>query len=128
MLYLFLVEETLRQHQTTVEKTGKEQIKHQLKDSLGYNENVDKEELIMNADIVKDCQEALNIIKEYEGVIKTNKRNIICFSYQQVFKKFKETKKCKKLAEQIKITKSTTIFKIDIVKLIDKYPKMMTHQ
>ena len=64
MLYLFLVYVTLRQHQTTVEKTGKEQIKHQLKDSLGYNENVDKEELIMYADTVKDCQEALNIIKE----------------------------------------------------------------
>ena len=102
MLYLFLVEETLRQHQTTVEKTGKEQIKHQLKDSLGYNENVDKEELIMNADIVKDCQEALNIIKEYEGVIKTNKRNIICFSYQQVFKKFKENKNVKNLLNKLK--------------------------
>ena len=54
----------------------------------------------MCADRVKDCQEALNIIKEYNDIIKKNKRNIICFAYQQgkVFKKFKENRKFKNLA------------------------------
>ena len=51
-------------------RLGKEQIKQQLIDSLGYNENIDKEELIMSADRVKDCQEALKILKEYEDIIK----------------------------------------------------------
>ena len=71
----------------------------------------------MCADRVKDCQEALNIIKEYND-IKKNKRNIICFAYQQgkVFKKFKENRKFKNLAGQLKITKSTIIFKINIDK------------
>ena len=36
----------------------------------------------MRADRVKDCQEALNIIKECEDIIKTNRKNIICFAYQ----------------------------------------------
>ena len=82
----------------------------------------------MRADRVKDCQEALNIIKECEDIIKTNMKNIICFAYQQdkVFKKFIENRKFKNLAEQLKVTKCTIIFKINIVKLIDEYPKMIT--
>ena len=72
----------------------------------------------MCADRVKDCQEALNIIKEYNDIIKKNKRNIICFAYQQgkVFKKFKENRKFENLAGQLKTTKSTIIFKINIDK------------
>ena len=63
----------------------------------------------MRADRVKYYQEAFNIRKEYGDVIKTNRKNIICFAYQQgkVFKKFKENRKFKILAEQFKITKST---------------------
>ena len=83
----------------------------------------------MHADRVNGCQEALNIIKECEDIIIiTNRKNIICFAYQQgkVFKKFKENRKFKNLAEQFKITKGIIIFKINIVKLIDKYSKMMT--
>ena len=109
-------------------RLGKEQIKQQLINSLGYNENIDKEELIMSADRVKDCQEALKILKEYEDIIKITTRNIICFVCQQnkVFRKFKGNRKFKNLAEQSKITRSTIIFKINVVKLFDKYPKTMT--
>ena len=73
-------------------------------------------------------EEAVNIIKEYKDIIKTNKKNIIFFAYQQgkVFRKFKENRKFNSLIKQFKITKSTIIFKINIVKLVDKYPKMMT--
>ena len=73
-------------------------------------------------------EEAVNIIKEYKDIIKTNKKNIIFFAYQQgkVFRKFKENRKFNSLIKQFKITKSTIIFKINIVKLVDKCPKMMT--
>ena len=56
------------------------------------------------------------------------KKNIKFFAYQQgkVFRKFKENRKFKNLVERFKITKGTIIFKVNIVKLIDKYPKMMT--
>ena len=40
--------------------------------------------------------------------------------------KWKENRKFKILAEQFKITKSTIMFKMNIVKLIDKYSEMMT--
>ena len=102
-------------------RIGEEQIKQQLIDSLGFNENIDKEELNMRADRVNDCQEALNIMKECEDIIKTNRKKL----YQQgkVLRKFKENRKFKNLAEKFKITKGTIIFKINIVKLIYKISK-----
>ena len=67
-------------------------------------------------------------MKEYEDIIKTNKKNIIFLAYQQdeVFRKFKENRKLKNLVERFKITKRIIIYKINIVKLIDKDPKKMT--
>ena len=48
----------------------------------------------------------MDVIKEYKDIIKTNKKNIIFFVYQQVkvCRKFKENRKCKSLIEQFKIT------------------------
>ena len=61
-------------------------------------------------------------------MIKTNKKNIIRFTYEQgkIFKKFKEDTKFKNLVEQFGINRRKIIFKINIVKLADKYPKMLT--
>ena len=67
----------------------------------------------------------MDIIKENEYIIKTNKMNIIFFVYQQGFRKFKEKKRFKSHVGQFKITKGTIILKMNIVKLVDKYPKMM---
>ena len=63
----------------------------------------------------------MDIKKECIDIIKTNKNNMKFFTYQQgkIFRKFKS------LVEQFKITKGTTIFKMNIAKLVDKYPKMM---
>ena len=71
---------------------------------------------------MENCEEAMDIIKEYEDIIKTNQRNIIFLAYQQgkIFRKFKENRKFKSLVGQFKITKGTIIFKMNIVKLVDK--------
>lgn len=55
----------------------KEKIKKRLIDSFVYNENSTTEDLNMRAK--KDYEEAMNIIKEYEDIIKTNKKNVILF-------------------------------------------------
>ena len=70
---------------------------------------------------------AMDIIKEYEDIFKTNKKNIISFAYQEgkVCRKFKGNRKFKSLLDWFKITKGTIIFKINIVKLVEKYLKMM---
>ena len=58
----------------------------------------------MRGNRVEDYQEAMDIIKEYEDIIKTNKKNIIRFSYQQgkVFRKYKESRKFKSLLNNLK--------------------------
>ena len=79
-------------------------------------------------DTVEDSQEALKIIEEYENIIKTNKKNTILFASEQgkIFKRFKEDGIFKNLVEQFKINKSTIIFKINIAKLLNKHPKILT--
>ena len=65
-------------------------------DSLVYNENIDTEDLNEWANIVESSEEAMDIIKEYKYIIKTNKKNIIFYAYQQgkVFVKCNENKYC----------------------------------
>ena len=65
---------------------------------------------------MENYEEAMDIIKEYGDIIKANKMNIIFLAYQQgkILRKFKS------LVEQFKITKGTIIFKMNIVKLVDK--------
>ena len=55
----------------------------------------------------------MKIIKKWENIIKTNKKKIISFAYEQgkSFKKIKEDKEFKNLVEQFRINKGTIIFK-----------------
>ena len=106
---------------------NKEQIKKQLLDSFVYDK-INKEDLSAKLDTVNDCQKAVKIIKEYENIIKTIKKNIICFRYEpgKIRKKFKENTKFKRLVEQFKTSKSTMLFRINIAKLVDRHAKMLT--
>ena len=51
-------------------------------DSLAYN-NIVREGLNEQTNIVEIYEEAMDITKEDEDVIKTNKKDIILFKYQQ---------------------------------------------
>ena len=74
----------------------------------------------------KKTEDAPAVIREYKEIIKSKKRSIIWLAYQhrKVFQKFKENMKFIEMVKQFGVTKSTTIFKINIVKLIDKHPKI----
>ena len=52
---------------------------------------------------MEDYQEAMDIMKEYEDILKTNKKNI-CFAYQQakVLRNFKENRKIKVMLNNLK--------------------------
>ena len=117
MSIFFYSYERLLYHQTII-----------IKNLLVRNDIINTEDLNKRANRVEHYEEAINIIKEYQDIIKTNKKNIIFFAYQhgKVFKRFKENGNFKNLLERFKITKSTIIFKTNIVKLIDKYPKIKT--
>ena len=119
----------MKTHSNAVKQSrrpNKEQIEKQLLNSFVYDD-INKEDLSARADTIKDYQEALKIIKECENIIKKNKKKIIGFAYEQgkILKNFKEDTNFKSLVEQSEISKSTIIFKINIVKLIDKYKRIV---
>ena len=112
---------------TETRRLSKEEIRKQLIDSLINSENVETEDLKEKSDKVKKSEDAATIIKEYQEIILIRKKSIVCIAYQKgkVFRKFKETKKFIKMVKKVKVCKTTIIFKINIVKLIDKYHKLM---
>ena len=119
----------MEKHPNAIKKSrrlNKEQVKKQLLVSFVYDD-INKEDLTKRADTIKDYQEAMKVIEERENIIKTNKKKIIGFAYEQVkiLKKFKEDTKFNNLVEQFGISKSTTIFNINIVKLVEKCKKMV---
>ena len=77
--------------------------------------------------LTKKPKDAAVIIKQYEEIIRTKKKNITSVAYHQgkVFKRFKDKEKFIKLVSEFKVHKSTIIFKINIVQLIDKHTKLM---
>ena len=84
-------------------------------------------ELNKKAEEVDKPEDAASVIKQYQDIIRTKKKGIISIAYYQgkVFKKFKENKKFVKLVNKFKVHKTTIIFKINIYKLIEKYPKLI---
>ena len=82
MFYFFQLKKRPDNTKQLPRRYGKDQINQQLINLLGFNKSIDKEELIMCSDRVKDRQKALNIIKVREDIIKTKRKNTICFTYQ----------------------------------------------
>ena len=97
---------------------SKEEIKKHLLDSMIIDEVVEFEDLSKEAKEIQDPEKAAEIIKWYEGIIKTKKKEIInvAFHQRRVFKRFKEKKK---------FHKTTIIVKINVFKLCKKYPKLL---
>ena len=78
---------------------------------------------------MQEPKKAAKIIKHYEDIIKTKKKGIISIAYYQgkVFKRFKEKEKFIKLVSQLRIHKNTIIFKINVFKLCERYPKLIRY-
>ena len=98
-------------------------------ESIIINEVVESEELNKEAEEMQEPKKAAKIIKQYEDIIKTKKKGIISIAYYQgkVFKRFKEKEKFIKLVSQSGIHKNTIIFKINVFKLCEKYPKLLRY-
>ena len=106
-------------------RLSKEETKKQLIDSIINNDAIETEELNEKADKAEKPEDGAEIIKQYEDIIRTKKKNIISIAYHQgkIFKRFKDNEKFIKL---VKVHKNTVkIFKINIFKLIDKHLKLM---
>ena len=108
-------------------RLSKEEIKKQLLESMIINEVVEYKELNKEAEEIEEPQEAAKVIKQYEDIIKTIKKGIIRTAHYQgkIFKRFQEKEKFTKLVSQLGIHKNTIIFKINVFKLCERYPKLL---
>ena len=90
------------------------------------DENLELENLNKKSEEI-DPEKAAEIIRQYEDIIKTKKKGIInvAFHQGQIFKRFKEKEKFAKLVSELGIHKTTIIFKINVIKLCKKYPKLL---
>ena len=106
---------------------SQEEIKKQLLESIVISKVAESEELNREAEEVQDPEEAAMVIQKYERIIKTKKKEMISITYHQgkVFKKFKDKEKFITLVNKLGIHKTTIIFKINIFKLCEKYPKLL---
>ena len=106
---------------------SKEEIKTKLLESITIDEVLECEDLNKEAEEVQDSERAAEIIKRYEDIIKTKNKGIINVAYHQgqVFKRFKEKEKFAKLVSELRIHKTTIIFRINIFKLCKKHPKLL---
>ena len=75
---------------------------------------------------VDNPDDAAELVKKIDKMIKNNKINILMLTYRQsiIFRKFKENNKFGGAVTKFKIRKTTINFKIDMVNVIDKHPKM----
>ena len=104
-----------------------EEIKKQLIESIVINDIIETDELNKKAEEVQKPEDAAAVIKQCKEIIRTKKKRIISIAYHQgkVFKKFKDKKKFIKLVNEFKVHKTTIIFKINVFKLSEKYPKLL---
>ena len=65
--------------------------------------------------------------KECGSIIKTDKKGIVRVTFYQgkLFKKFKDKEKFSTLVKQWKIHETTIVFKINIYKLCERFPKLL---
>ena len=95
--------------------------------SIVHNDIAETQEPNEKADKVEKPEDAAAVIKQYEDILHIKKKNMISIAYHQgkVLKRFKDKEKFIELVNEFKVHKSTIIFKINIFKLIGKYPKLM---
>ena len=84
------------------------------------NVNKDNKESARN---VKNSDEVVELVKEMEKIIKSNKCSILWVAYQQ--DKIVERFKVINMMNHFGIIISTMFFKISIARFLNNYPKMM---
>ena len=109
-------------------RPSKEEIKKQfILESMIIDEVVEFEDLNKEVEEIRQPEKAAEVIKRYEDIIKMKKKGIISVAYHQgkIFKRFKEKEKFVRLVSELGIHKTTIIFKINVFKLCETYPKLL---
>ena len=85
---------------------------------------VEIEELNEQAGTVDNPEDAADLIRKYEEILKLKRQGIISVAYHQgkVFGRFREKEKFVRLVANFGVHKGTIIFKINLFRQLDKYP------
>ena len=107
-------------------RLNQEEIKKELVNSLVNKKEVETEELNEQAGIVDNPEDAADLIKKYEEILKTERQGIISVAYHQgkVFSWFREKEKFVRLVANFGVRKGTIIFKINLFRVLAEYPKL----
>ena len=99
-------------------------MKKELVNSLTNNDMVDIEELNKQAGILDKPENAADLIKKYEEILRTKTKGIIYVACHQgkVFSRFREKEKFVRLVANFGVHKGKIIFKTNVFRLLDKYP------
>ena len=104
---------------------SKDEVLEKLRDSLinskeKENETKDLEQAIKNT---SDPNNAIELVKKIERLIKCSNNSILTLAYQQrkVFQKFKKDNKFINVVIEFEKSKTTINFKTDVVNFIEKY-------
>ena len=106
---------------------GKKQVYEKLRDTLiNSKEQIETKGLEQFIRTTDNPNDAIELFKKLDKLTKCSKNNILVWAYQQgkVFQKFKSNNKFVSAVTEFGISKTTIIFKIDIVKFKENYPKM----
>ena len=103
-----------------------EEIKKQLVSSLVKKDMVETKELNEQARIVDKPEDAADLIKKYEETLRTKRKGIVSVAYHhgKVFSRFREKERFVRLMANFGVYKGTIIFKINVFRLLDKYPRL----
>ena len=92
---------------------------------LVEGDEYENDDLNARSDNARSYQGAMSVITEYETIIQRQKRNILSVGYRKggcVFKRFKHSKRFLDRVKQLGISISTISFKMNLIKLLDKFP------
>ena len=90
------------------------------------SEEVDSKDVEVLSKKIDNPDDAAELIKKIERIMKSKKNNILMLAYHQgiILKKYKVNNTFMSAVTEFKISKTTINFKIGIIKFIDDYPKM----
>lgn len=107
-------------------KKTKGDVKHELVRSLKEGNAAENEESNKSADNLTNYEEAIPVVQEYETIVRFEKNDILDVAYRQgiMFKKFKDSNRFVEMLKKIEFSKSIIYFKLKIVNILDRYPKL----
>ena len=123
IIFFYILQARDLSNKKKVKKSVKE-ITKELLESI-VNQRLEDLELINKADNGLTLQEALQCLKQYEKHLHNEKRKIITIAYEQrkILPQYKESEEfIDTSAKKLKTSKSTVTFKINLCKVLKKYP------